>query len=308
MQESTFVLEAADGQKLFCSRWSGDATPRAVVQIAHGASEHGARYARVAEALVAAGYEVYADDHRGHGRTAADHGVFGVARPGGWGAMVTDQHDITLRIQADHPGVPIVLFGHSMGSMMAQAYIQTWATDLAGLVLSGTTGGSVVDEATLGLIIGMGEGEGADQPSELFAAMFGGFNAPFDGPGATGFEWLSRDTDEVRAYVDDPACGEALSNGFVADMLSGTDEMWKPEREAQIRGPLPVYLFSGGHDPVGGENAESVRGLAARYEEMGVGPITLRVYDGGRHEMLNETNRDQVQLDLIDWLSGLDLS
>jgi len=306
LHDSTFTFESADGQQVFCRRWAGAAAPRAVVQIAHGASEHAARYARVAHALVDAGYEVYANDHRGHGDTAARFGQFGVARPGGWAGLVADQHALTTQIKTEHPAVPIVLFGHSMGSMIAQDYIQQWSGDLAGVVLSGTTGASVVDDATLQMIVDFGAGEAADQPSELFGAMFAGFNAPFDGPDASGFEWLSRDEGEVAKYVEDPDCGEPLSNGFVADMLSGSATMWQPENEARIAHDLPVYLFSGENDPVGGEKAESVVALAARYREMGIGSVTLRIYSDGRHEMLNETNRTDVHQDLLNWLATLD--
>lgn len=309
MNESTFAFEASDGQQLFAYRWwpDSDDRPRAIVQIAHGASEHSARYRRVAEALTAAGYGVYAADHRGHGRTADDFGRFGVARPGGWDAIVSDTHELTEHIGADNPGVNTVLFGHSMGSMIAQGYLQSWSDELGAAVLSGTTGGSVLDDAMLGAIVAMGEGDGADQPSEVFASMFAGFNEPFATERATGFEWLSRDESEVQAYVDDPWCGEPLSNGFVADMMSGMQATWSDDAEARVGKDLPIYVFSGDQDPVGGTKADSVRELVGRYEQLGVGPITLKLYEDGRHEMLNETNRAEVEADLIAWLDGLDL-
>jgi len=308
MQETSFVLEAHDGQSIACYQWSGDAAPKAVVQIAHGASEHAARYRRFAEALVDAGYAVVANDHRAHGRTADDFGRFGVARPGGWFAIIEDVRTLNQHIQSEFPGLPIVLFGHSMGSMIAQRYLQKWGGGLTALVLSGTTGGLGLDQATLDMIVGIGAGDQADQPSEIFAAMFAGFNEPFAadvGDGATGFEWLSRDDAEVQKYVEDPWCGEPLSNGYVADMLSGTSSMWQPESEQAIRRDLPIYVMSGTEDPVGGENASSVRELCARYEELGAGPITLKLYEGARHELLNETNRDQVTTDVIDWLNSV---
>jgi alpha-beta hydrolase superfamily lysophospholipase len=131
--------------------------------------------------------------------------------------------------------------------------------------------------------------------------MFAGFNAAFDGPGATGFEWLSRDAAEVRLYVDDPWCGEPLSNGYVADMLLALAGPWRPEQADRLPAGLPVYVFSGDRDPVGGELGASVRELADRYRAR-VGPVTLRLYPEGRHEMLNETNRDEVHADLLAWL------
>ncbi|NND74686.1 MAG: alpha/beta hydrolase [Ilumatobacter sp.] len=303
MSAESFTITAPDGQQVACFRWRADA-PKAAVQIEHGAAEHAARYGRVAERLVGAGYEVFANDHRAHGRTADQFGTFGVARPGGWSAIVDDAHQLTRHIRDELPDAPIVLFGHSMGSFIAQQYVQQWGDGLAGLVLSGTAGGLDLDDATMAIITALGEGDGADEPSEVFAAMFGGFNEPFAGPDATGFEWLSRDADEVAAYVADPWCGFPLSNGYVADMLAGTAATWTPEAEANIPRDLPVYVMGGAQDPVGGENVQSVKDLVARYEAAGIGPITLKLYDGGRHEMLNETNRDEVETDLVAWLDA----
>ena len=311
MTETTFTLEADDGQRLFAYSWLPEGgEPRAIVQIAHGASEHSARYRRVAEALNEAGYGAYAADHRAHGRTAADFGQFGVARPGGWAAIVDDLHTLTNHINQAHPGLPVVFMGHSMGSMMGQEYLHRWSGELAGAVLSGTTGGSVLDQTMLGAIVAMGEGDTADQPSEVFAAMFGGFNEPFAAvtdSEVTGFEWLSRDEAEVKLYVDDPWCGEPLSNGYVADMMSAMDATWSGDGESRIATDLPIYVFSGDHDPVGGVEADSVKDLVGRYEALGIENVTLRLYENGRHEMLNETNRADVEADLISWLDGLSL-
>jgi alpha-beta hydrolase superfamily lysophospholipase len=300
------VLDARDGQRLFGYRWLPSGEPIAIVQLAHGASEHAARYRPLASALVDAGYGAYAADHRGHGRTAADYGRFGIARPGGWDAIVNDAHELTSYITGQHPGGSIVLMGHSMGSMLAQAYLQRWGAGLAGAVLSGSTGGLDLDDDTLAAVIALGQGEGADEPSEVFAAMFAGFNERFAEPGTTGFEWLSRDRAEVQAYVDDPWCGEPLSNGFVGDMLAGMAATWTDEAEARIPTGLPLYVFSGADDPVGGTHSQAVRALVTRYEKLGIGPITFRLYESGRHEMLNETNRSEVHADLLAWLEALD--
>ena len=307
MSHADFTITGADGQTVAAYRW-GDASTgptKGAVQIAHGLAEHAARYGRVAEHLVAAGYVVYANDHRAHGRTADEFGTFGVARPGGWGAIVDDVHVLTEHIAGVHPGVPIVLFGHSMGSMIAQGYVQRWGGALTGLVLSGTTGGMALDDDTMGLVTALGEGDLADQPSEVAVAMFGGFNAPFDGPDATGFEWLSRDAAEVKKYVDDPWCGFPVTNGYIADMLVGTAAMWQPDAEANIRRDLPIYVMGGADDPVGGERVESVHELVGRYEALGAGPVTLKLYDDGRHEMLNEVNREEVEADLVAWIDSV---
>ena len=300
-----FTYEGAHRHTIAAYSWAQTGLPKAIVQITHGATEHAARYSRVADRLVAAGYTVYAQDHRAHGRTAAEHGRFGVARPGGWDAIIDDTHLLTAHIISEHPGVPIVLFGHSMGSLIAQAYLQRWGHDLAALVLSGTTGGRARNDATLEMIRGLGEGDGADKPSEVFAAMFAGFNEPFAAADATGCEWLSRDTAEVKTYVDDPWCGFTLSNGYVADMLVGSAAMWEPEAESAIRRDLPILVMGGDNDPVGGKNVQTVHDLVARYEALGAGPITVQLYRNGRHEMLNEVNRDEVEANLVAWLESV---
>jgi alpha-beta hydrolase superfamily lysophospholipase len=302
MKDDAFTFEAADGQRIHVYRWLPVEQPRAVVQIVHGAAEHAGRYGRFATALVAAGYAVYANDHRGHGRTATQFGCYGVAGLGSWDAMVSDVRQLTEHIRSRHPGLPVVLLGHSMGGMIVQDYLQRFGADLAGAVLSGTTGRELPN---VGEILPLLEAEmsaaGRDAPSETFLSIFANFNEPFVGPDATGLEWLSRDAAEVRAYIDDPWCGQPLSNGFVHDMLLGARRMWAPENERRVAVGGPLLVFAGDNDPAG-EFGEAMRDLVARYERYGIAPITLRLYRQGRHEMLNETNREEVQADLIAWL------
>jgi alpha-beta hydrolase superfamily lysophospholipase len=303
MKDDSFTFQAADGQRIHVYRWLPE-QPRAVVQIAHGAAEHAARYARLATALVAAGYAVYANDHRGHGRTAAQFGRYGIAGVGGWDAMVADVRQLTEHIRARHPGLAVVLLGHSMGGMIVQDYLQRFGADLAGAVLSGTTGRELQNA---GEILRQLEAEmstsGRDAPSQTFLSIFANFNEPFAGPDATGLEWLSRDAAEVRAYIDDPWCGQPLSNGFVHDMLLGVRKMWAPENESRVCVGGPLLVFAGNDDPAG-EFGEAMRGLVARYKEYGIAPITLRLYPKGRHEMLNEVNRGEVETDLVAWLDA----
>ena len=305
MRNHSFTISGADGATIAAYRWIDDEVdPKGVVQICHGAAEHAGRYARVAKRLGSAGYAVYATDHRGHGRTGAEFGQLGIARPGGWSAILDDTHRMTQRIARTHPGLPIVLFGHSMGSIIAQGFIQHWGSDIDALVLSGTTGETGIDEQTMSLVTALGEGERADQPSELFAAMFEGFNEAFSDVDSTGFEWLSRDQAEVKRYVEHPWSGHKLSNGFVADMLEGVTAIWAPESEAQIPRDLPILVMSGSEDPAGGTNLGAVHSLVERYRRLGAGPITVKIYQGARHELLNDTNRDEVESDLVAWIDA----
>ncbi len=304
MKDDAFTFEAADGQRVHVYRWLPTGSPRAAIQIAHGAAEHAKRYGRLAAALVAAGYAVYANDHRGHGETAARFGRYGIAGPGSWDLMVSDARQLTELIKSRHPGLPVVLLGHSMGGMIVQDYLQRFGADLAAAVLSGTAGRELPStDENLRLLEAELRAAGRDAPSQTFLSMFAGFNEPFGGPNATGLEWLSRDAGEVRAYIDDPWCGQPLSNGFVHDMLLGARKMWAPENERRVAVGGPLLVFAGDDDPVG-ERGEAMRDLVARYERCGIGPVTLVLYPQGRHEMLNETNRDEVQADLVAWLDA----
>ena len=284
-------------------RWATDrAAPVGRILVAHGASEHAARYSRVAADLNRAGWDVFGIDHRGHGRTAAEHGTFGVARPGGWSAMVDDLIAVGELVSAADDR-PLVLFGHSMGSLLAQRVIQIAGNRFAGVVLSGTSGSLDGADELTALLRSVEEAEGPGEPSALFAGMFAGFNEPFAAGAAesTGFEWLSRDEAEVAAYVADPWCGGDLTNGFVTDMIAGMATMWEPDAEEAIPRDLPVLLIAGDQDPVGGFG-ESVRALHERYRAKGIHRAELILSPDARHEVLNETNRTEVHDDLLGWL------
>jgi alpha-beta hydrolase superfamily lysophospholipase len=301
----SFTFDASDGGQLIVYRWLPSGAPRAVVQVAHGAAEHAQRYGRMAERLAGAGYAVYADDHRGHGRTAGTLDRAGIVGPDAWNRMVHDEKELTEHLAATHPGVPIVLLGHSMGSLIAQDYLQRYGDGLAAAALSGSASSLPVGADDLADRVRAAiERDGRDAPSEDFGALFAGFNEPFldaaPPGGPTGFEWLSRDDDEVARYVEDPWCGFPFSNGLVLDMAEGLERVWAPDADASVPRGLPLLVFSGDHDPVG-DFGEGVRALAARYRLAGL-DVTERLYPNARHELFNETNRDEVEGDLLAWL------
>jgi alpha-beta hydrolase superfamily lysophospholipase len=286
---------------------------RAVVVVAHGMAEHGARYARFGQALSARGYAVYAPDHRGHGRTAGGDERLGWAGADGWNGMVRDLERLLALARAVHPGAPLVLFGHSMGSVLAQRVAQLRGRELVGLILSGTFGAAPGLALAITAASALAFGPGARKPSPLLKQRFAEFNRLFaaaatesvapDGNAETGFEWLSRDAAEVRKYVEDPRCGFAFSNRLTLDMLRGYGEVWKPASEARLPKELSVLLFAGERDPVGNDTA-AVKALAERYRALGLRDVRTVFYPDARHETLNETNRDEVTRDVLAWLDG----
>jgi alpha-beta hydrolase superfamily lysophospholipase len=302
MPGSEFELRTDDGQSLLARRWLPDGRPRAVVQIAHGLAEHSARYARLAAALNAAGYGVYANDHRGHGPKAAPADLGHFADQGGWGKVVGDLWTMNRLIAKEQPGLPIIFLGHSLGSFLGQEFVAEHSDALAGAVYSGSSGKPPAI-ATLGRLIGRAERLrlGKRGNSQLIAQMwFGAYNKPFQ-PARTAFDWLSREENEVDAYVADPYCGFPSTNQLAIDVFDAAPGLLAPERLARIRKALPIYVFSGERDPVGA----NIQGLIDALKSAGFTRVTTRIYPDARHETLNEVNRDEVTRDLIAWLDGV---
>jgi alpha-beta hydrolase superfamily lysophospholipase len=284
---SLFHFTSTDGLRIACARWESRRPPRGIVQIAHGLGEHVGRYVDLIEALVETGIVVYGNDHRGHGTTATSARHFGDFGEGGFNLLVEDMVSLSRIAREENPGRPIVLLGHSMGSFAAQQYILDHSRSIDGLVLSGT--GALDALARLAQAARPG-----DNPMSFL-------NAPFK-PARTPFDWLSRDPAEVDAFRNDPLCFPTLQPTAWASFLEASTQLADPNRLRAVRHTLPILLISGSEDPVG-QQLEGVRVLMNRYHRAGVNSIAGRFYPGGRHEMLHEINRDEVQGDLIRWLS-----
>jgi len=264
-------------------RWNPAGPPRGIVQLTHGMGEHLLRYEPLAADLTDAGFVVVGQDHRGHGATAGK-GQWGELGPGGWEELVRDIGRVGDLVRADLPDLPLVLLGHSMGSFAAQQYVLDRSRELAGLVLTGTTALDLL-EPVLDL----------DGPTDLSA-----FNEPF-APARTDYDWLSRDEAQVDAYVADPRCGFGLSAADNEQMFVSARRLADPEQLARVRTDLPVYVAVGDADPLNGQLA-LVHALVQRLREHGVDDVTLAAYEGARHEVFNETNRNEVVTDLLTWL------
>ncbi len=304
MRTSTFRLPVPDNGRdaveLHVRRWDPSGEPRAVVQVAHGMAEHSGRYARVAEVLTEAGITVFANDHRGHGETATAPGDLGYfADSGGWQRVVDDLYCLRQHIAAELPEHPHVMFGHSMGSFMVQDYLFSHGSTDA-VVLSGTNQGSW---ALARFAVGVASVErlrlGPRGRSALVKKLStGDYNRRSEG--RTEFDWLSRDTEQVDRYIADPLCGFDFTVQGWIDIFTGLGRIGT---EANVRRvpKLPVYLFAGSDDPVG-RYGKGVEQVVEAYRRAGLDDVTHRIYEAGRHEMLNEINRDEVERDLVAWL------
>ena len=257
------------------------AAPRAVVQLVHGAGEYAGRYGPTIAALTDAGYAVYADDHRGHGRTGmrqhgGDPAKIGKLGPGGHRAAVAAVRHLTDIIRSEHPGVPLVLLGHSWGSLISQILLNDTPETYDLVVLSGTA---------------------LRWPGWLNG---GDLNAPWKGPDAMGTEWLSSDLSVARAFFDDPlTTSERVTKLFgIRDALR---LLGKPRKN--LGRDVPVLLMVGRDDTLGGPR--SVHKLADAYRSRsGLTDVTTLVYPGARHELFNEVMQDEVRADLLAWLDA----
>jgi alpha-beta hydrolase superfamily lysophospholipase len=304
----TSTFKSSDGTPLFVYEWRPQTPPRGIVHIAHGLGEHGERYAHVGRALAAEGYAVYVNDHRGHGRTAKSAEELGLlARRRGWERVI---EDLRLLIQWERtvdPGIPVILLGHSMGSFMAQCVaFQCEEGFVQGLILSGSSGKPPLKIRMLRLLANAERLRlGKRGRSELLHRLsLREANRMFM-PVRTDFDWLTRNQAEVDRFVADPLCGFVATTQLWIDMFRGLFRAARGKNRGRIFPKnLPIYIFAGTEDPISG-NCETLEELIAGYHRVGLRNVRYKFYQGGRHEMLNELNRDSVLHDLISWLHSV---
>ena len=306
MKVENFMFKDKGDLEIFVYKWLPDENVqvKGVVQIAHGMAETAARYEGFARALTNDGFIVYANDHRGHGKTAGEVSKLGDLGEDGFNSMVENMHELNERIKVENHDLPIFLFGHSMGSFLTQRYICLYGSELKGAIISGSCGkqGITIDIARLiakGEIKKIGR---AGKSNKLDKLSFGSYNNSFK-PNRTAFDWLSRDNNEVDKYIDDPFCGTVFTAGFFYDFLGGLKSIADHKEIKNVPKDLPIYIFSGAKDPVG-KNGKGVLKLVKTYKEHGMVDLTYKLYKDGRHEMLNEINKEEVIEDVIKWLNA----
>ena len=282
-----------------------DEKPWAVVQIVHGIAEYIERYDRFMLFLAENGYVAVGNDHLGHGKSAATPEELGIfSEKDGWAYVVDDMKLLHDRMKKEYPDIPYVFFGHSMGSFLTRTYMIRFPNQYDGAILSGTghqspaliNGGLLYAE-----LLTLTKGPQASGKA-LNDMAFGSYCKKIENP-RTPFDWLSRDPETVDRYIADPLCGFVCKCSLYRDMMKGLKYLTDPKNIGQMNRDAPVYFLSGADDPVGDWSAGVERAYKA-FCKAGMKDVMIRLYPGGRHEMLNETNYEDVQKDILDWLNA----
>lgn len=280
-----------------------DAEPKAIVQIAHGIAEHVDRYTEFMEYLASNGYLAVANDHLGHGKSLRPGEPLGFfADEDGWDYVVADMVKLHDRISGEYPGLPHIMFGHSMGSFLTRTYIIKHPDKYDAAILSGTgqqakalvLGGYAAAAASVKLY---GPRKIGDKLNDL---AFGAYTKGIENP-RTSFDWLTRVDSEVDKYIADPLCGFVATVSLFRDMMGGVKFITNQKNINTMSKTQPIYFMSGDRDPVG-DYGKGVDRAYKAFCKAGLHDVMMRLYPGGRHEMLNEENKYQVYKDITAWL------
>ncbi len=294
----TWNASSAHREEIPVSVWLPEGQPHAVIQIFHGMAEHIGRYDRAATELARRGYAVAGHNHQGHGPQTPKEKLGYFYDKDGWINIMEDGYAVTQLLKKQFSGVPLVLLGHSMGSFLAREYVLRYGDVLDGLILSGTGYYPPAVCASGKLMAGLFDPK---KPASFVDKIaFSGNNKAFE-PARTPFDWLSRDKAEVDKYVADPYCGFVFTARAFSDFFGGLQQLTKTERLKVMPKNLPVYFMSGDRDPVG-QMGKGVMQVASQFKNAGLTDVSVHLYDGARHELFNETCRDEVIRELAVWL------
>ena len=299
-----FTFPSSDGEhQIFCSMWLPEGQPRGVIQIVHGISEYVGRYDEMARFFTSHGFVVCGDDHLGHGRTAQQDDRFGVfAKHDGWTLVTADVRQLRRTVGEQYPGIPYFLLGHSMGSFLTRTYLCRYPGEVDGALLSGT-GQTPSYLLSVGRFLTsvLSRLKGYDYTSPLIHTLsMGAYNRQF-APNRTDSDWTTRDEAVVDKYQSDPLCHHMPTVSLYHDMMGGLQYISNRRALSQMDPDTPIYIYSGDQDPVG-DNGVGVRKVYGYFKKYGTRDLTLRLYEGGRHEMHNELNKDEVFADIMAWL------
>lgn len=301
-----FYFNSSTGKnKIHARMCVPDAEPRAIVQIIHGIAEYIDRYDEFMSFLADNGIIAVGTDHLGHGKSIESEEQTGFfAYDNGWDYVVRDEEVLRLAMHENYPELPIIVFGHSMGSFMARTLLICYPDAFNAAIISGTgnQGAALVNGGLImgNLVTGL---KGAHHYSKFLNNLaFGSYNKIYDNP-KTEYDWLSRDEANVQKYIDDPLCGFIPSCSLFRDMMTGVKFITNKKNLTAMNKDMPVYFMSGDMDPVG-ECGKGVQKAYNNFLEAGMKDVSIKLYPGGRHEMLNEINKDEVYTDILAWLDS----
>ena len=299
-----FYFPSTNGKNKILARiCTPDKPPKAVVQIAHGIAEHISRYDSFMFFLAENGYVAVGNDHLGHGLSAENEDGLGIFdTQNGWTYAVDDMKALRDQVRQEFHDIPYIFFGHSMGSFLTRTYLIRYPDQYDAAILSGTGQQSpaLINAGFFAAnLLTLLRGPGAD--GKLLNDMaFGSYCKKIDNP-RTPFDWLSTNEENVDRYIADPLCGFVAKCSMYRDMMGGLKFLTKQSNIDKMNKDAPIYFMSGAEDPVGDYGAGVEKAYRA-FCDAGLHDVTMKLYPGGRHEMLNETNREEVMQDILAWL------
>jgi alpha-beta hydrolase superfamily lysophospholipase len=296
-----FWVTTEDEIELYVQCWGKEIIhPKAILFISHGMTEHIGRYGSLATYFTKKDMIVYGNDHRGHGRTGEKQGQLGfIADENGFDLLVEDLHFLIQYVKNEHPGVPVFIYGHSMGSFVTRNYLQKYADEITGVILSGS--GSFPDKSTkTGLGIASLQ-EPRKESAFMNQLVFGNYNNKIV-ERLTSFDWLTRDKELVEEYVNDRLSGYVPTAGFFVDLLTGIINMQDENKNRNINKNIPLLFISGDEDPVG-KYGKGVFEAANNYVEVGLTNVLVALYPEARHELHNEINKTEVFHFIDNWIT-----
>lgn len=305
MSTETF-LSADRCTEIHYHAWLPEGTPRAVLVLFHGMLEHSARYAEFAAALNTQGFAVYAQDHLGHGRSVHPENLHGhFADCGGNGFVIRDCLQMLTLAHAAHPKAPLFLMGHSMGSFLTRQLLHQFSLPaLSGVILMGSGHQARAAVRLAHAVTGaVARHKGTRHKSDILYKLILGSNNRRCHPHRSNFDWLSRLPENADAFAADPLIADNFTAQAYHDMLGGMLTNYDPRRLATMDTSIPLLILSGDADPIG-EYGNGVSRLLNAYQALGCDDVSMVIYEGARHELLNETNSRQVTADILAWMDA----
>ncbi len=306
LNKKTFTFESSSklAEILAASYYpSADIDVKGIIQIAHGMAEHHERYEDFISFLNSNGYIVYINDHLGHGKSVSDDSKLGYfGKKNGYLYLVEDMKRITDIIKNENPGLPVILFGHSMGSMLARLYSEKYGNELKAVIYCGTCGANPAAGPGIALVSTIAKIKGEFYKSELINKLaFGAYNKKFN-PQRTAFDWLTTDSAIVDKYIADPYCGFLFTANGYKDLMNLIVVINRNEWYTSVPLELPIFLIAGENDPVG-NYGKGIHEVYNKLVDSKHTDVSIKLFNGDRHEILNEKDKDDVYKAVLAWLN-----